>query len=121
MQVTLSPSVPVFNYYRRLNRIEEYVHQHLSDYISLQQAAQIANLEEKYFSAWFHKKTGICFSQWIAQKRIEKASELIGLYNISITETSFKVGFSSLRTFERTFKKYMGITPREFKQSVKPV
>jgi AraC-like DNA-binding protein len=94
------------------------VDQHLSENCTLHDAAQIACLEEKYFSAFFHDKTGICFSHWLARLRIEKAKEIIKKKHTTITEIASNVGFQDLRSFERAFKRYTGVTPRDFKRSI---
>ncbi len=107
-----------FNYYSRLSRVKHYVDQHFSEDISLQKAARVAALEEKYFSAFFRKKTGICFRQWLAELRVNKAIEIIRQNDASITDVSLIVGFRDLRTFERAFKKCRGMTPRDFKRTV---
>ena len=107
-----------FDYYPRLTNVRNYVDQHLSENCTLHDAAQIACLEEKYFSAFFHEKTGICFSHWLARLRIEKAKEIIKKKHTTITEIASNVGFQDLRSFERAFKRYTGVTPRDFKRSI---
>jgi two-component system response regulator YesN len=114
-----APAV-AFAFYPRLKKVKEYVDQHLEDEISLATAAQIAGLEEKYFSTFFHKKTGICFTHWIARARIKRAMDMLSAQDHTITEIAFAVGFRELRSFERTFKKRTGMTPQAFKRSVRP-
>ena len=109
-----------FAYYRRLQKLKEHVEQHISDEISLATAAEIAGLEEKYFSAFFHAKTGVCFKDWLTCARIDRASDLMRKRNYSITEIALAVGFQELRTFERAFKRCTGMTPQAFKKSVRP-
>ncbi len=60
-----------FFYYRRLHRVKNYVDQHLADDISLRTVARIANLEKKYFSAFFAEKTGTCFMRWLGQRALQ--------------------------------------------------
>ena len=119
MGTSLSKNSPrnVFDFHPRLTDVKNYVYQHYSENISLRDAANIACLEEKYFSSFFHQKTGICFSHWLAQLRVNKAKKVMLRNNINITETAFIVGFRDLRTFERAFKRYAGITPQSFKCS----
>jgi len=109
-----------FNYYPRLKRLREYVEQNYSEPIPLEKAAGIAVLESSYFSCYFHVKIGITFTDWLRQVRIKKAMELMKASDFSITEVAYEVGFMSLGSFERTFKKYTLKTPREFKKSVLP-
>lgn len=110
----------VFAYYRRLRRVKEHLDAHLSEKISLKTAAKVAGLEEKYFSTFFHAKTGICFTEWVARVRIRRGMDMIAARNHSITEVALAVGFQDLRTFERAFKRYTGTTPRAFKRAVRP-
>ncbi len=109
-----------FDYYGRLRKVKRFVDEHYADRITLKRAADIACLEEKYFSTYFHVKTGIRFNDWIASVRVAHAIELIRLNNTPISVISDEIGFRDLRTFERAFKKCAGVTPTEFKKSVRP-
>lgn len=107
-----------FEYYARLRKVRQYVEDNYPEYISLEKAAQIAGMERKYFSTFFHKKVGICFRYWLMGLRIGKAISLMETANHSITQIAFQIGFMDLRTFERAFKRCTGLTPAEFKKRV---
>ena len=109
-----------FVYYQPLRKVKDYMDRNYSEKVSLKKLAQIAGLEEKYFSTYFRKKTGICCKDWVAQFRVSRAKEMMEVQNYNITEIGFAVGFGDLRTFERAFKRCTGMTPREFKNSVRP-
>lgn len=110
----------IFSYYLPLQRVREFVDRNLSEPIPLRTAARAAGLEEKYFSAFFHRKTGVCFRDWLAARRVERAIEILKQRDDTITSVAASVGFQDLRTFERAFKRLTGVTPREFKRSVAP-
>jgi len=110
--------VSAFQYYARLGRIKQHIEQNPSDHMSLEEAARIAGMEKKYFSAFFHQKVGVCFRHWLMWVRINEAKRRMEARNHSITQIAFITGFMDLRTFERAFKKCTGITPRDFKRSV---
>jgi len=110
----------IFSYYPPLQRVREYVEQNLSEPISLREAASAAGLEEKYFSAFFHRKTGVCFRDWLAGRRVDRAIEILTERDDTITNVAASVGFQDLGTFERSFKRLTGLTPRDFKRSVAP-
>jgi len=103
--------------YARLDRVYCYVHQHYSDRITLAEVAKVACLEERYFSTFFHKKTGICFNHWLNQLRIKKAKAAITGSDASITKIAFMVGYRDLSTFEREFKRHAGVTPSAFRKN----
>jgi len=109
-----------FEYYKRLSNVRTFVESHLSDHISLQQAAQVAEYQPAYFSAWFHKKVGIRFTEWLTLTRVSKAVQLIRTRDYAIWEVARAAGFGSLRTFERTFKRITNISPMRFKAVVRP-
>ena len=109
-----------FSYYARLERLKRYVDGHYFERIDLQTAASVAGLEVKYFSVFFHAKTGIRFREWLSRQRVERAMEQMARQNHSITELAQMVGFQDLRTFERAFKKQTGMTPLAYKKSVRP-
>ena len=109
-----------FDYYSRLKKVKRFVDEHYADRITLKTVADIACLEEKYFSTYFHSKTGVRFVDWIACVRVGRAMELIRRRDKPILLVSELVGFRDLRTFERAFKKWTGLTPIEYKKTVRP-
>ena len=111
----------VFQHYSRLKRVKEYIDDNYDDEeITLEKVASIAAMEKTYFSAYFSKKVGISFTDWLRRIRIAKAMELMEARDTSITEIAFEVGFGDLRTFERAFRRYIGRTPSDFRKSVLP-
>ena len=109
-----------FEYYSRLRRVKDYVEQHLSDDLSLKRAASIAGVGEKYFSTFFHAKTGVCYRDWVASVRVQRAMQIFEATNHPVIGVCSLVGFRDLRTFQRAFKKQTGMTPLEYKKSVRP-
>lgn len=107
-------------YYPRLQRVRDLVRSDFSRSISLAQAAQTAAYERSYFSAHFHRRVGIPFTEWIRFEKITQACLLLTIQDYSIWEVAQAVGFKSLRTFERSFKQVVGLTPSRFKVSVRP-
>jgi len=100
----------------RLSKVKQHVEQNFSGPITLAQAAHVAGLEKTYFSKYFHERTGVCFKDWIGLMRIKRAIAMLMNHDYNITELAFAVGFQDLRTFERAFKKFVGVTPRECKR-----
>jgi AraC-like DNA-binding protein len=110
----------VFDYYPNLKRLRGYVLDRLEQPISLADAANVAGLERKYFSAFFHRHVGIPFSRWLTLLRLARAIELIQREDNSLGIVAAKAGFADRRTFERAFRRYVGLTPREFRRAVRP-
>jgi len=109
-----------FRYYARLARLQQYVLENLQEPISLALAASVVGLEKSYFSTFFREKVGITFSDWLRQVRVQQAVELIRSQNTSLTQVAYSVGFQESRTFQRAFKRYMGITASAFRRTIIP-
>lgn len=109
-----------FAYYSRLKKLRDYVGNHHMENISLQRAAKIAGLEKKYFSTFFRRKVGITYIQWLHSFRVEKAVELIKANDDPLIDIASASGFGDLRTFERSFKKVMKVTPAKFRMLIRP-
>lgn len=109
-----------FDYYSRLAKVRDYVQRNRGTAVSVGAVAEAAGMEKKYFSTFFHEKTGVCFRDWLHYERIRHAVELIETSNQTITNVAFEVGYQDLRTFERAFKRCLDMTPQAFKKGVRP-
>ncbi len=109
-----------FAYYDRLTPVLQFVSAHITKPISLDTAAKVAGLERKYFSAFFHSKVGATFTEWVRILRVSRAMELMRVHDYSIVRIAFAAGFQDVRTFERAFKRYVGVSPKAYRASVRP-
>jgi len=107
-------------YYPRLGAVEEYVRAHLTDRLTLTDVSRVAGLERKYFSAYFHSKVGISFTEWLRLLRVSRAVELMKVREVSIPRLAFASGYRDVRTFERAFKRVVGIPPAMYKTTMRP-
>jgi AraC-like DNA-binding protein len=103
-------------YMVRLNTVLEYVERHLGERISLEEAAEIANLSKFRFAHIFKEFTNQSFFQYLNWRRIKKAEILLLNPSLSINEIIQKTGFESIPTFYRIFKEVENCTPVEFKK-----
>ena len=115
-----SISQAAFEYYGRLEKVKRYIDLHFAEEVTLKSAADVACLEEKYFSSFFHTKTGVRFVDFVSYVRIDRAKQLLEEHDTSISAIAEVVGFHNRRTFERAFKKWAGITPKQYRDTVKP-
>ena len=99
-----------------------YIDKHLSEDIKIDAIAKEVYLNPSYLSTLFHKETGKTLTDWILKEKIEESARFILNSNNSIADIAFFYHFSSQSYFVQCFKKYMGITPGEYrKQKVKQV
>lgn len=92
-----------------------YIHEHCTESLSLDDAAALAGFSKYHFTRLFKQFTGISFYKYLNKKRIEHAEKLLVDPEISITEVALQSGFSSLSTFIRMFKLIKDCTPTEFR------
>lgn len=89
----------------------EYIEMYLGKSISCQEIAKQVNMNKDYFSRLFKKEIGQSFTDYLMEKRIEKATLLLLQTDYSIEEISRLIGLENPSYFYRLYKKKMGKTP----------
>ncbi len=105
-------------YYLSIRKSLEYLEKSFGESVGLTQMAMTACMEKTAFSRAFRRKTGITVHEFIQAYRVSQAAASIETSDRSITDIAFSVGFSSLDTFERVFKRVAGATPRSYRLEV---
>ena len=93
----------------------DYIDDHYSEPITLEQAAQIARFSKFYFTRLFKEYTNRTFYEYLTEKRIHAAEQMLLMPKLAVTEVSIQAGFSSLSSFNRTFKRNKGCSPTEYR------
>lgn len=83
--------------------------------ITMEEVAGSLNYEYHYFSALFHRYFSINFKKFLNILRFEQACRLLSDKTVSVTEVSAECGFGSIRNFNRIFKEFSGLTPKEYR------
>ncbi|HEY8960470.1 AraC family transcriptional regulator [Chitinophaga sp.] len=73
-----------------------------------------------YLSNLFSETEGTTIEQYIIQQKIERVKELLAYNELSLSEISYKLGYSSVAHLSAQFKKVTGLTPSKFKQLKAP-
>ena len=104
-----------FQYYRHLRHTKRYVEDHLTETIGLADVAREVGLSPSHYSTFFHKATGVRFSDWLGKQRVELAKKILLESDRPIYRISEDVGFGSVSAFEGTFRKFEHISPRTYR------
>ncbi len=97
----------------------DYLSQNYCDCtISLSQVAQRLYVSPSYLSNLFKRKYDINFVEFITNKRMEKAKELLTSTALKTYEIAAQVGYNDPQYFSNSFKKYAGCSPSEYKLKV---
>ena len=97
-----------------INAVKEYVSNSYRT-ATLEQAAKIAHMHPYYLSRFFKQKTGMNFTDFLMEIRMKRAGVLIMDFRYKLYEVSEEIGYANAKNFTRAFKKYYGMSPREYR------
>lgn len=94
----------------------DYIRNHYNEEISLETIAGKVYVNPAYFSQLFKKETGYGFNDYVNSLRLENAKILLQQPFLKINEVANMVGYNNIVYFNRIFKKYIGVTPSEYRE-----
>ena len=86
--------------------------------LGLKNLATQLNVNPSYLSTLFKKETGFTLTEYVNQKRIEHAVFLLNSSSLQIQMIAQYSGIADVNYFTKTFKKIIGITPKEYRDRV---
>ena len=102
-------------YMEKFLGICDYISEHCTENITLEEAAKRAGFSKYHFSRLFKYFTNVSFYKYVNRKRISYAENLLINPELTVTEVSSLSGFDSLSSFIRMFKIIKGCTPTDFR------
>ena len=104
------------NVYKELNKVIEYIEEHLEENVKPKQLAKIVGMNEYTFQKIFLVLADISFSEYIRNRRLSNAGQEIILNKEKIIDLAIKYQYSNATSFSRAFEKFHGIKPSETKK-----
>lgn len=104
----------------RLQPALDWIDRALPDITSAEQIAAKAGLSTRQFYRLFKQELNLTPNEYLVERRIEVAKQLLAEGELSVTEIAFRVGFSSSQYFSTVFKIHTGVTPTRFRHSHHP-
>ncbi|MCX8496131.1 MAG: AraC family transcriptional regulator [Akkermansiaceae bacterium] len=98
-----------------INRACQYVMEHREESLRLVEVAKVANMSRYYFCRKFKESTSLTFTEYVNRVRIDGAKERLRTPRVQVSEVACESGFSSIAHFNRTFRRIVGCSPREFR------
>lgn len=99
-----------------IQKAKEYIYKHYHEKISLSSVSELLGISEGYLSVLFSQETGEKFITFLTRVRIEEAKKILVSSNLKIYEVADAVGYENVEHFSRVFKKYVGMSPVQFRK-----
>lgn len=138
-EVLMQPEIPQQEYFHRLRQlcrkicndnvekkqeqrsqmveeIKEYIRAHFCESdMGLSRVGSEFRVSESYLSTLFKEQSGGNFGDFLETLRIEKACQLLQDRSVTVNEVAEEVGYNSVQSFRRAFKRVKGVSPKELR------
>lgn len=101
------------NYYDRVQRAVDFIENHLTEEIKLEDIARQAYCSLFHFHRIFQAMIGDSMKEYIRKRRLSLAGRELACTDIKVIDTALKYGYETPEAFAKAFKKFHGITPME--------
>jgi len=105
-------------YIARINRVLDYIENHLVEALTLEELAEVSCFSQFHFHRIFRAFVGEAVGQYISRLRLEKAATLLdSIPEKSVTTIALECGYSSSTTFARAFKETFGVSASDWRKT----
>jgi AraC-like DNA-binding protein len=98
-----------------------YVEGHFREPIGIRELSQHVHLTPAYLSRLFHKAMGMTFSDYLTERRIAGAKDLLKNTSMKMSDVAFEIGYSHQSYFGRKFRQFTGVSPLQFRKANQPI
>ncbi len=96
---------------RRLQRVVDYIQDHLSQDLSLSDLAKLLDMSPSHFKVIFKQSMGLPVHQYVIRSRVEYATDLIARGKLPLSDVALQAGFANQSHMARSMKRLTGVTP----------
>jgi len=98
---------------------QKYIDENYHNPLSLEEVANYVYLSPYYFSHMFKKEVGMTFVEYLTEKRIRKAQQLLMTTDLPISDIAMSVGYPDPNYFGKVYKNITGMAPGESRKKAK--
>ncbi len=102
----------------KLKQLKDYIEEHLVEDLAIATLAALIPMSQFHFARAFKAAIGEPPHRYIMQRRIDRAKMLLSVTRLSVAEVSYQTGFANQSHFTAQFRKAIGMTPKQFRESV---
>lgn len=117
LAVPTDPQIGTGN--RQCAAVKRYIDLHFKEALTLELLAEEAHMNKYYLSHAFKREYGVSPINYMITRRIEESKYLLAETDLSMSQISQLLGFSSLSYFSQVFRRTQATTPMEYRQSTK--
>ena len=104
-------------YNQKLNRVTEYIHDHLDEKIEIQTLAKLSHFSLFHFHRIMRALLGEPIGAYINRIRLETAAKMMRYSPMSIEDIAYNVGYETPSSLTKAFKKHFGISPSDYRKN----
>ena len=98
-----------------IKKAVQYISKNYANNLTLELVANQVHLNPTYFSTLFKQSTGSSFKEYLNMVRVEESKRLLSNTDYSLIDIAVATGFEDQSYFTKVFKKYTGLTPKQFR------
>jgi len=100
---------------QRLHKVYHFIETHYQKNVDVNEVAELCHLTTAAFCRYFKRSTHYTFTDFLNQYRINQSKKFL-LRDMTVTEACYESGFGNISYFNKTFKKFIGENPSNFKK-----
>ena len=100
----------------RLRRVLDYIERHIEEEITVAALADLANLSAFHFTRMFTATLGVPPFRYVSRRRLEQAMAMLADGTLPLVEIAHRSGFAAQASFNRAFRRAVGMTPGEYRR-----
>jgi len=105
--------------YRHVEAAKQYMQQNFAQAsLGVGDVSAYLGIHASYFSELFNEVVQESFTSYLNRIRVEHAKDMLAMTQIPIKDVGFKCGFNTVQNFNRVFKKYVKMTPSQFRETI---
>lgn len=100
---------------KRISKALKLIHESPAELWTIEILANLIGMSRAAFAKRFKGLVGETMFAYLSKLRVQRAKEMLKNTNLTLDDIAFNIGYESERSFRKTFSKYVGITPKQYR------